>query len=299
MKKQCIVGIGEVLWDLLPEGRKSGGAPANFAYHVSQFGYEALAVSAIGRDRPGDDLAAEFRKKGLDVWLQRVDFPTGTVAVTLDEKGIPQYAIRENVAWDHIGFTDELAALAQRTCCVSFGSLAQRSPVSGDTIGRFLAAMPADSIRIFDINLRQRFYTAESVRRSLERCNVLKINDAEALEIARLFGFGLSDLPDICLRLRSEYALGQVILTCGENGSYVFYDRGISFLHTPEVQVADTVGAGDSFTAGFCAALLAGRPVPEAHALAVEVSAYVCTREGAMPQLPAWILQRIPPVSGA
>ena len=240
MNDPLIVGIGEILWDVLPEGKKLGGAPSNFAYHVSQLGLASCVASAIGGDA--------------------------------------------------------LDALAERTRAVCFGSLAQRSPVSRETIARFLDRMPddGDRYRIFDINLRQDFYTKEVIERSLEKCNVLKINDEELVIVNRLFGYPGIDLQDTCRTLIARYGLRYLILTLGANGSYVFPQHGeASFCETPKVEVADTVGAGDSFTAGFCSALLRGKTTREAHRLAVDVSAYVCTQNGAMPVLPESLKKRL------
>ena len=283
-----IVGMGEALWDVLPEGKKIGGAPANFAYHVSQFGFDSRVVSAVGHDDLGDEILKVFKEKQLKHQLQTVNYPTGTVQVTLDDNGIPCYDIKEGVAWDNIPFTDDLKRLALSTRAVCFGSLAQRNEVSRTSINRFLDTMPdgEGQLKIFDINLRQGFFTKDIIRDSCQRCNVLKINDEELVTISRLFGYPGIDLQDKCWILLAKYNLKMLILTCGTNGSYVFTPGVVSFQETPKVPVADTVGAGDSFTATFTAALLKGKSVPEAHKLAVEVSAYVCTQSGAMPELP-------------
>ncbi|MDD6891822.1 MAG: carbohydrate kinase [Bacteroidales bacterium] len=286
MEKRIIVGLGEALWDCLPEGRKLGGAPANFAYHTSQFGNEAYAVSAVGNDALGDETIQAFEEKKLNYALPRVDFPTGTVQVTLDDDGIPSYDIKEGAAWDNIPFTPELEALARRSRAVCFGSLAQRSEVSRQTIYRFLDSTPKDCLRIFDINLRQNFYSKEIIRESLRRCNILKINDEELVIIGRMFGYPGMDFENKCWLILGKYNLDILVLTCGVNGSYVFSKGAMSYYETPKVKVADTVGAGDSFTGSFVASLLAGKPVAEAHRIAVNVSAYVCTQNGAMPQLP-------------
>ena len=280
-----IVGMGEALWDVLPEGKKIGGAPANFAYHVSQFGFDSRVVSAVGNDALGDEILEVFKEKQLKHQLQVVNYPTGTVQVTLDSAGIPLYEIKEGVAWDNIPFTDDLKRLALSTRAFCFGSLAQRNEVSRTSINRFLDTMPDgdEQLKIFDINLRQGFYTKEIIRESCQRCNVLKINDEELVAISRMFGYPGIDLQDKCWILLAKYNLKMLILTCGTNGSYVFTPGVVSFQETPRVPVADTVGAGDSFTAAFCASLLKGKSVPEAHKLAVEVSAYVCTQSGAMP----------------
>lgn len=283
-----IVGMGEALWDCLPEGRKIGGAPANFAYHAGQFGFDSLAVSAIGDDDLGREIVEKFTQNNLNFRLETVDYPTGTVQVTLDEKGIPCYEIMENVAWDNIPYSQELEEIAQNCRAVCFGSLAQRSEVSRSTINRFLDAMPdvEDTYKIFDINLRQHFYCRETIESSLNRCNVLKINDEELVVVSEMFGMkGLSD-NEICMKILTDYNLRMLILTCGTNGSYVFTADTMSFLETPKVEVADTVGAGDSFTGAFVASILKGKSITEAHKTAVEVSAYVCTQNGAMPRLP-------------
>ena len=283
-----IAGMGEALWDVLPEGKKIGGAPANFAYHVSQFGFDSRVVSAVGNDDLGDEILKVFKEKQLKHQLQTVNYPTGTVQVTLDDNGIPCYDIKEGVAWDNIPFTDDLKRLALSTRAVCFGSLAQRNEVSRTSINSFLDTMPdgEGQLKIFDINLRQGFFTKDIIRDSCQRCNVLKINDEELVAISRLFGYPGIDLQDKCWILLAKYNLKMLILTCGTNGSYVFTPGVVSFQETPKVPVADTVGAGDSFTATFTAALLKGKSVPEAHKLAVEVSAYVCTQSGAMPELP-------------
>ncbi len=288
--KRMIVGLGEALWDVLPEGKKLGGAPANFAYHTGQFGLDTLAVSALGEDRLGDETIAAIEEQGLNYMMPRVPYPTGTVQVTLDDEGIPAYDIKENVAWDNIPFTDEMKAVAQNCRAVCFGSLAQRNVVSRGTIKKFLSATPDDCMKIFDINLRQNFYTKEVIDDSLHLCNVLKINDEELVVIGRMFGYPGLDMQDKCWLLLGKYNLDILVLTCGVNGSYVFTPGAMSFYETPKVEVADTVGAGDSFTGTFCACILKGKSVADAHRIAVDASAFVCTQKGAMPKLPDTIL---------
>lgn len=288
-----IIGLGEALWDCLPEGKKLGGAPANFAYHASQFGFEALAISALGNDALGDETIEQFEKKGVKYLMPRVDYPTGTVQVELDSEGIPTYDIKEGVAWDNIPFTEELEKAAKNARCVCFGSLAQRSSVSRQTIQQFLESTPKDCLRIFDINLRQQFYTKEIIQSSLKQANILKINDEELVAVGRMFGYPGLDIEDKCWLLMGKYHLDMLVLTCGVNGSYVFAPNQMTFQPTPKVEVADTVGAGDSFTGAFASALLSGKTVEEAHKLAVEVSAYVCTQNGAMPHLPEELLSFI------
>ena len=290
---KTIVGLGEALWDCLPNGSKLGGAPANFAYHTSQFGFEAYAVSALGNDALGDQTVKEFDEKQLRYIMPRVAYPTGTVQVTLDQQGVPTYDIKQGVAWDNIPFTPEVEALAKRTDCVCFGSLAQRSEVSRTTINRFIDAMPNDSLKIFDINLRQNFYTKEIIQDSLRKCDILKINDEELVTIGRLFNYPGLDMENKCWLILGKYNLKMLVLTCGTNGSYVFAPAEKSFQPTPHVDVVDTVGAGDSFTGSFAAAILSGMPLADAHRLAVEASAYVCTQQGAMPRLPQKLIDRV------
>ncbi|MCQ2114789.1 MAG: carbohydrate kinase [Bacteroidales bacterium] len=283
-----VVGIGEALWDCLPEGRKLGGAPANFAYHVSQFGLDSCVVSAVGSDLLGREILDIFTEKSLPWNIPVVEYPTGTVQVKLDGKGIPQYDIKENVAWDNIPLTPALKELAGETVAICWGSLAQRNETSQATINAFIDAMPEskDTLKVFDINLRQKFYTKEIIETSFKKCNILKINDEELVVVSQLFGIEGSD-GQKCRKLVDDYGLKMLILTCGVDGSYVFTpDGNVSFQGTPKVEVADTVGAGDSFTATFVASILKGKSVKEAHKLAVRVSAFVCTQHGAMPVLP-------------
>ena len=292
---EMVVGMGEALWDVLPEGKKIGGAPANFAYHVSQFGLPSRVVSAVGEDKLGAEILDNFREKKLNCMIEQVPYPTGTVQVELDAEGVPCYDIKEGVAWDNIPYTNALEGLAHCTRAVCFGSLAQRSIVSRETINRFLDAMPVtdETLKIFDVNLRQGFYTKEILCNSFQKCNILKINDEELVTVSRMFGYPGIDLQDKCWILLAKYNLKMLILTCGVNGSYVFTPGNVSFVETPKVEVADTVGAGDSFTATFVAALLKGMSITEAHRLAVEVSAFVCTQNGAMPVIPDYLKERM------
>ena len=293
MNKRYVVGLGEVLWDVLPEGKKLGGAPANFAYHAGQFlGMDnTIAVSALGEDKLAEETIEALKEHGLNDLLPRVPYPTGTVQVQLDEQGIPTYDIKENVAWDNIPFNDDIAQIARNCRAVCFGSLAQRNVVSRETIQKFLDATPYDCLKIFDINLRQQFYTQEVIRESLLRCNILKINDEELVMIGRMFGYPGLDIENKCWLILGKYNLDMLVLTCGTNGSYVFTPGQKSFQETPKVKVADTVGAGDSFTGSFVGSLLLGKPVADAHRTAVQVSAFVCTQNGAMPTLPPELRQ--------
>ena len=285
--KRYIVGLGEALWDVLPEGKKLGGAPANFAYHAGQFGLDTIAISALGEDDLAEETIEALKEHNLNYLMPRVPYPTGTVQVTLAEGGIPTYEIKEGVAWDNIPYTDEMAEIAKNARAVCFGSLAQRNGVSRENIRKFLAETPADCLKICDINLRQQFYSKEILEDSFKLCNILKINDEELVVVNRMFGYDGLDMRQTCEKMVQDYGLKMLVLTCGTNGSYVFTDDGLtSFQDTPKVEVADTVGAGDSFTGSFCACILNGKPVQEAHKTAVAVSAFVCTQNGAMPIVP-------------
>ena len=289
MNKPIVVGMGEALWDVLPDGKKIGGAPANFAFHAGQAGMDSRVVSAVGKDALGEEALATLEGKGLNIEaVARVDFPTGVVNVSLGEQGIPQYDICEGVAWDNIPFTPALANLASQAQAVCWGSLAQRNEVSRKTIFSFLDAMLSDEerLKVFDINLRQQFYTLEIIEASCRRANVLKINDEELVLVSEMLRLGAGSPEVLCRSLMACYGLSILVLTCGANGSYVFTPVETSYRVTPKVQVADTVGAGDSFTATLVGELLRKTPVGVAHEHAVEVAAYVCTQQGAMAEWP-------------
>ncbi len=288
-----VISIGEALWDVFvgangSRTRRMGGAPANFAYHVAQHGLSACAVSAVGPDASGDELAAALAAAEAPCLLQRVPYATGDVEVRLDGAGVPSYTIHPDAAWDHLAATAKLLDMARQARALCFGSLAQRSAESREAIAALLQAAPRDSLRIFDVNLRCGFYTAEILRDSLQAATVVKLNAEEMEILGRMEGCcGLPQLEQARF-LMQRYGLRLLILTCGSIGSYVLGQGGevLSYLATPKVEVMDTVGAGDSFTATFIAAVLRGLPEAEAHAAAVDVAAYVCTQPGAMPRLP-------------
>ena len=290
-----VVGIGEALWDILPDGKKLGGAPANFAYHCARCGLDSWAVSAIGDDRLGEEIAEQLSEKQVNYIMEVVPYPTGTVQVELSPAGVPTYDIKSGVAWDNLPFTPRIEELAKKTRAVSFGSLAQRSVVTRNSIDAFLDAMPQDNDRliVFDVNLRQNFYTPECLESSMERCNILKINDEELIAVSRMFGYPGIDLKDKCWLLLGRHNLKVLVLTCGVNGSYVFTPGHVSFLPTPNVEVADTIGAGDSFSAVFVSSLLKGCSVKQAHHNAVYYSAFVCTQHGAMPAYPESLKEQV------
>lgn len=286
-----VIGIGEILFDLLPEGRQLGGAPANFAYHATRLGCNGVAVSAVGCDSLGDEIVELLATNGVNHQIARVDAPTGTVRVSLDERGVPCYEICEGVAWDRLQLNDEVLALANRCDAICFGTLAQRSEMSRKAIYDLIDAIPAErnALVIYDINLRQHYYSKELIEASLNRCNVLKINDEEFRAIAPMLGFVADNFELGARALIERYGLKMVIVTCGEKGSLIVTQNELSQLETPKVEVVDTVGAGDSFTAALCAGLLQGKDIREVHRKAVEVAAFVCSNAGAMPSYEKWL----------
>ena len=279
--KPIVIGLGEFLWDMLPTGKKAGGAPANFAYHASQNGAEGWAVSAVGDDALGRELTDAAGRHGINMEVSVLhDYPTGTVKVELKD-GQPEYTICEDVAWDFIPVTEKALSLAGKCSAISFGTLAQRSPVSRLTTRTLIKAAPADALIVYDINLRQHFYNKEIITASMELSDILKINDEEIKVIAPMFGLQGLDYGAACRKLISAFGLKMVVLTGGAEFSSVYTDDSESTIPTPRVEVVDTVGAGDSFSGAFVASLLSGLSVPEAHKAAVDTAAYVCTQAGA------------------
>lgn len=287
MNNNYVVGFGEVLWDFLmkEEMYKLGGAPFNFAYHTKQFGLNSLIISAIGEDDLGRKLEQAIQEKQLPYQLAHLPQETGVVNV-INTDGIPQYEILENKAWDYIPLSEEMLQIAAQTQAICFGSLAQRNSVTRATLYAFLEAMPADALRIFDINLRQNWYSEEIITTSLQKANILKINEEELHILQQMFNHTNRNEENSCRQIMQAYDLDMLILTCGNKGSYVFSREEMSYLTTREVEVEDTVGAGDSFTASFIASILGGKSLREAHHIAAQVSAYVCTQSGATPIIP-------------
>ncbi|TDT89196.1 fructokinase [Pseudodesulfovibrio indicus] len=285
MRPVLAVGLGEILWDVLPSGRMLGGAPANFAYHVNALGGAGVPVSRVGDDDLGREALSLLVRKGLNIDAVSVDpdHATGTVDARVDESGVATYVFPDDVAWDFL-VPDEIGlALAARADAVCFGTLAQRSPVSRETIRHFLARAQ-HALKVYDINLRQDFYTPEIIAGSLDLADVLKINDDELRTVSSLFGLP-SDERGALRALMERHSLRLAVLTRGGAGSLILSPDGESDLPGRKVAVADTIGAGDSFTAALVVGYLAGRSLDEINGFAARVAAYVCARPGGMPDM--------------
>lgn len=281
-RKPIIVGIGELLWDMLPTGKKAGGAPINFVYHASRLGAEGYAISAIGDDMLGKEIIEELDRYHIQHLIEKVPYPTGTVKVGLTEEGIPSYTISERVAWDHIIATSNAVDLAEQADAICFGTLAQRSAQSRETIQAISSFAPTDAYRLFDINLRQHYYSKELIEESFYLANVLKANDREFAVLKELFGLTGSE-KEAARWFIEKYNLRMFVLTAGASHSTIYTREEISTLPTQQVQVVDTIGAGDAFSAALVIALLKGKSLEEAHQEAVKCAAFVCSKEGAWP----------------
>lgn len=288
MKEQLIVaGIGELLWDVFPNHRRLGGAPANFAYHAQQLGAKSYPVSSIGADRLGEEIHAQLKKLGVDTTYitEIAAYPTGTVDVVL-KAGKPTYEIHENTAWDHIPFSNELRNLASNLDAVCFGTLSQRSAQSQKTIHSFIVNMRTDAVKIFDVNLRQSFFSKEQIAASLKLANVLKVSDEELPVLAKLFELK-GNAVDQLQQLAEQFELRLTAYTRGPNGSLLVSSKECDDFAGYDGAAVDTVGAGDSFTATLCMGLLMNKPLSKVNQLANEVATYVCSQIGATPQFPA------------
>lgn len=281
--QKVIIGFGEILWDLLPGGKALGGAPANFAYHAARLGHQAWAISAIAKDALGDEILESLKDKPLKTILATVPQQTGIVNVSLDEKGIPSYDIVQNVAWDNIPFTEEMKELSQKADAICFGSLVQRMPISRATLNSVLENTPKDCLKVFDINIRQHYYSAELIDENLKHSDVLKINDEEIDIVSKLLNLAGSQ-EDACKELLEKYPLKFIILTKGEKGSSVVtHSEIIPQIAVKVENIVDTVGAGDAFTSAFVVSYLEGKSLKECQAIATQTAAYVCRHKGAMP----------------
>jgi fructokinase len=282
-----VIGVGEVLWDLLPSGPQLGGAPANFAFHAHALGARTHIISRVGKDERGDEIRRRLTQLALSDNLVQTDLahPTGTVTVALLGNGVPEYTIHEDVAWDHINITEHALAAMRSADAICFGSLGQRSPGSRQSIQSLVSAARAESWRIFDINLRQHYFNREVIETSLKLANVLKLNDAELPILSELFGAsgGIESQIEFFAK---KFSLCVVALTCGSEGSLLYRDGCWSKQGSIEVEVKDTIGAGDAFTAALCLGLLQGLDIDRINAAANQIATHVCSEAGATPVLP-------------
>jgi len=289
MQSFLAIGLGEILWDVLPDGRKLGGAPANFAYHVNGLGGVGVPVSRVGDDALGREALAELSEHGVSTRTISIDkdHPTGTVDALVDEQGVASYVFPDDVAWDFLSIGDAALDLAVTADAVCFGSLAQRSRISRKAIHAFLKAAP-DALKIYDINLRQNFYSPEIIRASLSLADVLKINDDELALVTDMFSLPSGEREALAA-LMTAHDLKLAVLTRGGRGSLILSPDQASDLPGQPTTVVDTIGAGDSFAAAMTLAYLHGKPLGEINRYATEVAAYVCGQSGAMPKLPKWL----------
>ncbi len=286
--KPKVFGIGELLWDLLPAGRQLGGAPANFAYHASALGAEVGLISRVGNDPLGHEALDRIRHLGVSTDGIEVDEakPTGTVSVDLAPDGQPLFVIHEHVAWDHLSGATNTAHSLSNSDALCFGTLGQRSEPSRSTIQALVASSPPSSLRIFDINLRQQFYSPQGIVESLSLCNFLKVNESELPVLSKLFQLTGDDRSRIAT-LVSRFQLKGAAFTLGARGSLVYFAGDWSEVAAREVRVTDTIGAGDAFTAALALGLLSGWPLQKAHHQANAIAAHVCSCPGATPPIPA------------
>jgi len=282
-KRPVVIGIGEVLWDLLPDGKMLGGAPVNFAYHASQLGAVGVAISSVGNDELGNQIKDSVNEKDVVNCISTNNYPTGTVGVTLID-GIPDYTIYENVAWDFIELTPKAVIMLRQADAICFGTLAQRNKASHDEIMKALHLVPKKCLKVYDINLRQKYYNADLISESLLGSNVFKINDDEIEIFKQIFNIEGNEV-EVGQKIINAYSIDYLALTKGNKGSYLFWKDEISFIQTPVVEVADTIGAGDSFTSAMVMGILNNRSLKVIHQKAVEISAFVCTQKGATPVL--------------
>lgn len=293
-KKPLIVGIGEILWDMLPDGRYFGGAPANFIFHTSQLGARTALISRVGSDQLGGEALEECLKMGLDTSNVQIDQnnPTGVMKVELDEKGVPQFRLIEQVAWDFIEFEHKMASLAHHADIVYFGTLAQRNKKSRNTIYELLGCTSQRTIKFFDVNLRQDFYNKQIIRQSLDFADILKLNAEEldiVLELAKPSNFkGRFSAVDIL----KNYKIELICITLGENGCELKTEYETVIDRAKEVIVKDTVGAGDAFSAALAVNYLAGHDLAKIANAANIMGGFVASHKGACPVINERIYQQ-------
>ena len=282
-----IIGLGEVLWDLLPDGRKLGGAPFNFAFHCRQLGHAAVMVSRVGADEMGRAVREAMRDLGLsDAFVQEdVGRPTGTVTVAMDEQRRHTFTITPDVAYDGLQWDDYMARLLGQALAVCFGTLAQREQASRTSIHRALAAAPRDAVIVYDVNLRQQYYSRQVIEASLYAARWAKLNKEELAVLRQLLNLGGGTEWAALTTLRRRYEVELVALTLGEHGCLIqTADEEVAAAGVPTA-VVDTIGAGDAFTAGLLACWLEGRPLAEAAAFANRLAARVAASAGGTPRI--------------
>lgn len=288
--KHIIIGAGEILWDILPGGKKLGGAPTNFCYHASRLDADSYILSSVGKDSNGKEILKRLCEMGLkrDFIQENGEYPTGTVDVILDEKGIPSYVIHEDTAWDNIVFKKEHREIVINSDALCFGTLGQRSKVSGDTIRKILHISlyesKKDALRVFDINIRQNFFSTENILESLRYCNILKINEDELPLLKGLLDISAVGHKDAIKEIIKRFELKLIALTLGKSGSILASAECISHTGIYDLPVRDTVGAGDAFTAAVVEGVLRGMDIDEINRKAAVLAGFVCSMEGGTPE---------------
>ena len=274
-----IISIGEILWDIFPDKKILGGAPANFVFHARQFGSDATLFTALGNDQQGIELEENAVKAGIIMQSSRVSHPTGIADIFLNNEQVPTYKLNENCAWDHIPLTNKLKKFAEKADLIVFGTIAQRNIESRNTIQEALKLSKSSSKKLFDINLRLDFYSKEIIEESLNAANYLKLNDEEESVLQNLFNKNIKQII-------SDFNLELAILTLGPKGSKIITSNSMSECPAAKCKIVDTVGAGDSFTAFFIINYLKGMSISESQKKASKVAAYVCAHNGATVQIP-------------
>jgi fructokinase len=284
-EKHIVIGLGELLWDLFPAGKQLGGAPANFAYITSLLGDEGIPASRLGQDALGEEAIRRLGQLGLSTEFIQSDgdHPTGTVKVEVDAAGQPRFEISQSVAWDFLDWTPQWQKLAQQADAVCFGSLGQRSERSRSTIPSFVLALKPNALRVFDVNLRQNFYSKQILSESMKLSHAVKLNQDELPRIMKLFDLEHRREEDSARHLLSLYDLKLVCVTRGNGGSLLVSTDECDEHAGFNVKIADTVGAGDAFTAALVHGYLRGTALAEINETANRVGAWVASQSGATP----------------
>ncbi|MEG1723979.1 MAG: PfkB family carbohydrate kinase [Anaerovoracaceae bacterium] len=290
IRKPIVIGIGELLWDMLPQGKQLGGAPCNYVYHSLKLGCEAHIISSVGNDTLGLEAVRLVKDLGLDTSTIQITNKNGTgvVEVSLGDMGNVNYKIKENVAWDNIKWDSSMKEFAASADAICFGSLAQRNSVTQNTIFKFIEHSKISCLKIFDINLRQQYYSKDIIIQSLKKTDVLKLNETELQILANMLNYDMNSALDDLL---NEYNIRLIAYTKGSYGSIIKTKNYISEMKAPKIMVEDTIGAGDSFTATLITGMLMNIDINIVHNTASKLSAYVCTQKGATPQVPEQLLK--------